>query len=182
MAKNKNTEEQAQNVQEPIQEQAEQQVEVAAKVPTKEDQIQDLTNTLKRLQAEFENYKKRTEKENCSLIKNANVNIIRDLLATLDSFELALKHTPTENPDIEKFKKGFEMIYAQFFSALQGYGLRVIDTKNQKFDPYLHEVLMIKETDQQDDVIIEEFQKGYKLNDIVVRHSKVMISKKVEVK
>jgi len=147
----------------------------------KDAQIMDLTDTLKRLQAEFENYKKRTEKENSILIQHASTQLVKELLPVLDSFELALKNNHIDNPEIAKYRKGLELIYTQLFSTLEDEGLRIIDTQNKKFDPYKHEVLMIKESDKDDDVILEELQKGYMLNAIVLRHSKVVISKKREV-
>jgi len=165
-----------------------------------QEQIDELTNTLKRIQAEFENYKKRVDKENQQLIKNSNANLIMRLLPVLDSFELAIKNSNgnressiSKNPDItnssnntqyaeehlvlEKFRKGMELIYAQLFSVLEDQGLRIIETKDKKFDPYKHEVLLVQESDKEEDVILREFQKGYMLNDIILRHSKVMISK-----
>ena len=144
-------------------------------------QIDDLTDTLKRLQAEFENYKKRVEKDNANLIKNSNAGLIKNMLPVLDSFELAIKNS-NGNEELEKFRKGLELIYAQFFGILEENGLRPIDTKNQVFDPFKHEVLMVKESKEKDDLILQEFQKGYMLGDNVLRHSKVMISKYIDVK
>jgi molecular chaperone GrpE len=170
--KDKKTEEKVEiQQQEPIESKTEQ------KTDSKDSQIEELTDTLKRLQAEFENYKKRIEKESISNIKNANANLIKELLPVLDSFELALKENNHENTEVAKYRKGLELIYSQLYSLLEDYGLRIIDTKNQKFDPYKHEVLMIKESSEPDDKILQEFQKGYILNDIIIRHSKVMISK-----
>jgi len=142
-----------------------------------QEQFDDLTETLKRLQAEFENYKKRQDKENIQLIRNSNAGLIKNLLPVLDSFELAIKNSNGESQDINKFKKGLEMIYAQLFSVLKEQGLRIIETKDKKFDHYKHDVLMVKETDGEEDMILQEFQKGYMLNDIVIRHSKVLITK-----
>lgn len=142
-----------------------------------QEQFNELTDTLKRLQAEFENYKKRQDKENMQLIKNSNAALIKNILPVLDSFELAIKNSNGEGEEINKFKKGLEMIYAQLFSVLKEQGLRIIETKDNKFDPYKHDVLMVKETDGEEGVILQEFQKGYMLNDIVIRHAKVMITK-----
>lgn len=143
-----------------------------------EEQYAELLDTLKRLQAEFENYKKRQEKETLQIIKNANAELIKKILPVLDSFELAIKNTNGNTEEIVKFKKGLEMIYAQLFSILKEQGLRTIESEGKIFDPYKHEVLMIKEDNTfEDDTIIEELQKGYMLNDIVLRHSKVMIAK-----
>lgn len=144
---------------------------------TKDLEISELTDTLKRLQAEFENYKKRVDKENIITIKNANLNLIKELLPVLDSFELALKSNINENNEITKYRKGLELIYSQLYSILETYGLRIIDTKDKKFDPFRHEVLLVKECDLPDDTIIQEFQKGYFLNETIIRHSKVMIAK-----
>lgn len=153
-----------------------------ASIDSKDAQIDELTNTLKRLQAEFENYKKRIDKEYVSNIKNANADLIIELLPVLDSFELALKNGNCENSETIKYQKGLELIYMQLYSTLEDQGLRIIDTKNQRFDPFKHEVLMVKESNDQDDIILQEFQKGYILNDKIIRHSKVMIAKHVEEK
>ncbi len=144
--------------------------------------ITELTNTLQRLQAEFENYKKRIDKEHIANIKNANSELITELLPVLDSFELALKTGVNETAEVTKYRKGLELIYSQLYSILEEYGLRIIDTKNKKFDPFKHEVLLVKECELTDDTIIQEFQKGYYLNDTIIRHSKVMIAKYVKEK
>lgn len=130
--------------------------------------------TLQRVQAEFDNYRKRVEKENARFKEYASADAIAKVLPVLDSFELALKN----NNDAEKFKKGVELIYAQLFSVLEDLGLRKIECINTKFDPYRHEVLMVDEKSEcKDGTIIEEFQRGYMLKDIVLRHSKVKIAK-----
>ena len=133
-----------------------------------------LTDTLKRLQAEFENYKKRIDKEKTEFVKYAHADIIQSMLPVLDSFEIALKNTN----DKEKFVEGIKIIYAQFHSILEAEGLKPIKANGEKFDPYKHEVLMKEESDKPEDTILEEFQKGYMLNDKVLRHSKVKISGK----
>jgi len=156
--------------------------QVVEQVNSKDSEIAELTNTLKRLQAEFENYKKRSDKEYAAHIKNANAGLITELLSVLDSFELALKNDNCTNPEVSKYRKGIELIYSQLYSLLGDYGLRIIDTKNKKFDPFKHEVLMVKECNEPDDMIIQEFQKGYFLNDTIIRHSKVMIAKHTEEK
>ena len=121
---------------------------------------------LQRLQAEFENYQKRTDKEKQEILKNANQDLIIQLLGILDNFELALKHTTD---------KGIEMIYSELYSILEKQGLKKIKAEG-KFDPELHEVL-IQEEGKKDGIILEEFQKGYTLNDKLIRPSKVKISK-----
>jgi molecular chaperone GrpE len=177
--KNKKTEEKTEEINQAIKEKSDNKEHL---IDSKDSQIAELTDTLKRLQAEFENYKKRADKECNNIIKNANSGLIKELLPVLDSFELALKNDNYQSPELEKFHKGLELIYSQLYSILEDQGLRSIDTKNQKFDPFRHEVLMIKESTEPDDKILQEFQKGYFLNENIIRHSKVMISKHVEEK
>src|SRR3989338_11301214 len=144
------------------------------KKSTDKEKIAELTETLQRLQAEFENYKKRVDKEKEEFVKYAKADLIQSLLPIIDTFEIALRNTK----DNEKFVKGMEMVYAQFVSTLQSEGLKPIECVGKKFDPYLHEVMLKEKSDKDDGVVLEELQKGYMLNDKVLRHSKVKISEK----
>lgn len=147
------------------------------KTETKEDpkdkKIAELTDSLQRLQAEFENYKKYVEKQKAEFTKYSKADIIDKLLPILDSFEIALKSTQ----DNEKFIKGVELIFSQLYSLLEKEGIKPIKAEG-KLDPNLHEVLMKEKSDKEEDTILEELQKGYMLNDKVIRHSKVKVSKK----
>ena len=147
-------------------------------VEQQKQQIQDLIATAQRLQAEFENYRKRVDKETLELKKTANRELITKLLPVLDSFELAIKN----KDKVQDFIKGMELIYAQLHDVLGKEGLRPIQAVSKKFDPYRHEVLLqeVRDDVKEDDVITEEFQKGYMLNEHVLRHSKVKIAKKKE--
>jgi len=140
----------------------------------RDQKIEELTDTLKRLQAEFENYKKRTEKEQVEFVKYAHAEVIASMLPVLDSFEIALKNTI----DKEKFVEGMKIVYAQLHSLLEAEGLSPIKSVGENFDPYKHEVLMKEESDKPEGTILEEFQKGYMLNDKVLRFSKVKVSGK----
>ena len=140
----------------------------------KTKKIEELTDTLKRLQAEFENYKKWNTKEKSEFLKYAHADLISHLLPVLDSFEIAFKNAS----DKEKFVEGIKIIYAQLYSVLKAEGLKPIKATGEKFDPYKHEVLMKQESEKPEETILEEFQKGYMLNDRVLRHSKVKISGK----
>ncbi len=142
------------------------------KTDEKDKKIAELTDTLQRLQAEFENYKKYVEKSKAEFVKYAQAELIDKLLPVLDSFELALKNTK----DKEKLLKGVELIYTQLYSLLEKQGLKKIESKG-KFNPHLHEVLLKEESDEEEDTILEELQKGYMLDDKVLRHSKVKVSK-----
>ena len=144
-----------------------------SEIEVKNDQIKELTETVQRLQADFENYKKQIEKERINSCKFAKADFINKILPSLDSFELALKNSK----DNEQFKKGVEMIYAQLFQTLEEMGLKQIET-NGKFDPYKHEVLLTEKSDKENNTILEEIQKGYQIENMIIRHSKVKISKK----
>ena len=140
----------------------------------KNQKIEELTDTLKRLQAEFENFKKRVDREKIEFVKYAHADVIASMLFVLDSFEIALKNTT----DKEKFVEGVKIIYAQLYSVLEAEGLKPIKATGEKFDPYKHEVLMKQESDKPEGTVLEEFQKGYMLNDKVLRFSKVKVSGK----
>ena len=143
-----------------------------------EEKIAELTETLQRLQAEFENYKKRTEKEKIEFVKYSKAEIISKILPVIDTFEIALRNTN----DKEKFVKGMEMLYAQLFSTLEAEGLRPIHSIGKHFDPYYHDVMLKQKSDKEDGIVLEELQKGYMLNDKILRHSKVKISEKMHSK
>jgi molecular chaperone GrpE len=143
------------------------------KKDAKDQKIEEITNDLKRLQAEFENYKKRVEKECGQFREYSKADVIRKLLPIIDSFELALKNTK----DHDEFVKGVELIYSNLYSLLREEGLEPISAKG-KFDPYLHEVLLSEQSDKEDDTILEELQKGYRFKDKVLRHTKVKVAKR----
>lgn len=139
----------------------------------KEKQIEELTFLVKRVQADFENYKKRTEKEKKEFSEYACADFIKSFLPLMDSFELALKNKAST----EDFVKGIELIYAQFSSLLESFGVKRIEANGKKFDPCLHEVLLVEESDKEEGKILEELQPGYIMKNCVLRHSKVKIAK-----
>ena len=136
-------------------------------ISEEQKQIEDLTETLRRLQAEFENYKKRVERENSNLVKCASEQLIKRLLPVLDSFEQALKSKEMDT-------KGVELVYAQLFSVLEEQGLEKIDCEGKEFDPLTQEVLLQEESDNEN-IVLEELQKGYMLNDKLIRTAKIKI-------
>jgi len=138
----------------------------------KDQKIIELTESLQRLQAEFENFKKRTDKEKQDFCKYAEKELMIELLPVLDNFELALKNTK----DNSEFIKGVELIYVQLVSGLEKKGLKIIETQG-KFDPHKHEVLLQEESDKDSGEILEELQKGYRLNETILRTAKVKVSK-----
>ncbi len=145
------------------------------KVKELEIQIKDLTDTLKRVQADFENYRKRVERENAEFVTFAHQELIKELLPILDTFDLAFKSEQSS----EDFRKGVELVYAQLHELLQEKGVRPIETQGKKFDPYLHLALLQGYDPSKDEgYILEEFQRGYVLGDKVLQHSKVKVNKK----
>ncbi len=140
-------------------------------VPKKEYDV--MTDALKRLQAEFQNYQKRTQEEKSRFMNLANEELIKKLIPVLDNFELALKHSKKET----EFVEGMELIYSQLLDILEQEGLQKIPALG-KFNPHMHEAIMVEETKGESGQIIQELQKGYTLNGKVVRTSKVKISKK----
>ena len=143
------------------------------KIKELNDKTKELTNSLQHLQAEFENYKKRVEKEKENLINYASQNLIIKLLPIVDSFESALKNHKDKN----KFLEGMKLVFSQFYLTLEKEGLKQINPLNEKFDPYKHEVMMHEKSDKPDNIITDVLQKGYILNDKVIRHAKVKIAK-----
>jgi molecular chaperone GrpE len=148
-----------------------------------EKEYKELEDRLLRLAAEFDNYKKRTAREFQSIIKNANEELISQLVETLDNFQRALdsalRSNSTKNSnDFDSFHKGVELIYQHFIEILRKEGLKEIKAKGENFDPYLHEAVMQQESDEfPEGVVMDEISKGYILNDKVIRHSKVIVSK-----
>ena len=145
----------------------------------KEKEIADLTDTLKRLQADFENFKKRYERDWNERVKLANHGLVYNLLAVLDSFDRALEDA-SKNEDPASLKQGLEGLRRQFVQTLQREGLKEIGTDG-KFDPFVHEALMREERDDVDDgTILEVFQKGYMLGQNVLRPARVKVAKAKE--
>lgn len=135
-------------------------------------QLQEMTDLLKRTQANFENYRKQTEKRIEEMQGLATRGMLLQLLPVVDNFELALKNTHSP----EEFMKGMELIYSQFMSLLAENDVQAMVTEQQDYNPYFHEALLKVESELPENRIIEEFQKGYLLAGKVMRHAKVKVS------
>ena len=159
--------------------------EQAQSAPKKEEvqqlhqQVEDLIKEkdeifekLQRVAADYENFQKRTPKQIADTIRFEKEKIIKTLLPALDSFEHTLQNAHSvENLDV--IIKGVRIIYDQMLDILKAHGVEQIKALGQKFDPALHEAMMQKtEADRQDNTVLEEFQKGYKLNGRVIRPRK----------
>jgi len=148
--------------------------------PTVEDQLADLQKALqesddrlKRLSADFENFRRRTAKEKLEVGDVVTQNILTDMLPLLNNFERAIG---TENNDAEGFRKGVEMIFTQFQETLKKHGLEAIDTKDAKFDPNFHQAVMrVENSELEDDTIAAELAKGYIVKGRVIRPSMVQV-------
>ncbi len=142
-----------------------------------EEQAKELEDRLLRLAAEFDNYKKRMAKEFGYLIKNANENLMLQLLDTLDNFQRALDSAKTSD-DYDSFHKGVELIHTHMKEILTKEGLKEIEALGKPFDPNFHEAVTQAESEEHDEgIIMDEINKGYMLNDRLLRASKVVVSR-----
>jgi molecular chaperone GrpE len=133
-----------------------------------------LVDRLARLQAEFENARKRTAREQQDFRDYALADAIKALLPTLDSFERALQ---TGSREKSEFRGGIELIYKQLQDALVKLGLRPVPAKGEIFDPHLHEAVeMVETSDAADHLILDELQRGYKLKDRLLRPAMVKVA------
>ena len=147
--------------------------EFQKKIEDQQKTIEEYTNTLRRLQADFENYIKRAEREKEDHTKYSNHKLLIKLLIIADDFEKALE-AATKNTS--NMVQGIEMMQKQLHKILHEEGITPIQSVGHKLDPYKHEVIDII-TGNKDDVIVEEIQKGYMMQNKVLRTSKVKISK-----
>ncbi len=142
-------------------------------------QAKEYWDKLLRVQAEFENTRKRLEREKQDFVKFANEGMVIELLNILDDLERAVDLAESKHQDLPAFLKGVEMILAHLYEMLKEYGVRPIEAQGKSFDPNLHEALMqVEDKDRPENTVIEELQKGYLLNDRVIRTAKVKVSKK----
>lgn len=150
--------------------------EISSDLEVLEQKITDLNNQYIRMAADFDNYRKRQAQERESLLKYGAENTIRGLLGVVDTFERAQKSI-SEVDDVEKVKESFEVVYKQFLDALQKLGVKAIETNGQKFDPNLHEAVMQTPSEEvEDQVILQELQKGYILDDRIIRAALVNVA------
>ena len=143
---------------------------------SKDAKIADLEDRLKRQIAEFDNFRKRTEKEKSTMFDMGARHIIEAILPTIDNFERGLKTVP-EDKEAKAFYDGMEMIYKQMLKFLSDVGVTAIDCLDKEFDLNLHNAVMhVEDEAYGNNIIIEEFQKGYKYKDTVIRHSMVKVA------
>ncbi len=130
-----------------------------------------LYDRLLRKQAEFENYKKRMDREKAEYLQFASAEIMKELLNVLDSFELAIRNAAAD--------PGFGLIYKQFQDTLGRFGVKPIEAKGQRFDPHFHQAVATQATNEvEENTVIEEMRKGYVLHGRLLRPAMVSVSKK----
>ena len=138
-----------------------------------EQQIEDLTDRLKRSMAEFDNFRKRTEKEKASMYVIGAKDIVEKILPVVDNFERGL----AQAPEGDAFADGMKMIYKQLMTTLDELGVKQIEAVGKEFDPNFHNAVMhVDDESVGDNIVVEELQKGYTYKDFVVRHSMVKVA------
>ena len=132
---------------------------------TSEDKYNDLNNRFLRLYAEFENFRKRTNKERLDIINNANADLLKDLIPVIDDFERAITNNEGSE-DVVSIKEGFSLIYNKYKGILQTKGLKPMESKGEVFDPEVHEAVANMPTEDKElkGKIIDDLEKGYFLN------------------
>jgi molecular chaperone GrpE len=150
--------------------------DLAAKLAEAEKQADLFKDLMYRKAAEFENYRKRAENDAASIVKFANESLIEELLPVLDDFERSLKSAKTSN-DFESLYRGIGLIYQKLVKNLEKQGLKSFETVGKEFDVGFHDALLqMPRADVPPHTVIEEVEKGYTLNDKVIRHAKVVVS------
>src|SRR5262249_3403334 len=139
----------------------------------------DLFDRLLRKQAEFENFRKRMEREKSEYIQFAAADLMKELLNALDSFDLAIRNAASEGKGSENMLRGFELIHKQLQDTLTRFGLKPLEAKGKKFDPNFHQAVATKPTNEvEENTVIDEMRKGYTLNGRLLRPAMVSVSTK----
>ena len=150
-----------------------QEAEEISKEAMLQEELKDMTDKFQRLQAEFANFKRRTNKEKEELRDVVTQELLTDLLPFLDNFERAMM---AENKDLESFHKGMEMIFTQLGEILKNNGLEPVEAKGKKFDPNFHQAVQrVQNEELEDDTVAMELQKGYIVKGRVIRPSMVQV-------
>ncbi len=154
--------------------------ELKKKLEEKEKELKDHHDRLLRLAADFENYKKRAARDKEDWTKFANEDLIRAILPFIDNLEKAVNHAE-KVADTGVLIEGVRLTIQQLFQVLNRFGLSTFESVGKPFDPNVHEAMLVVETDQHEpNQVVEEFQKGYLLNDRLLRPATVSVSKAPE--
>lgn len=145
-------------------------------VTAEEAKIAELTADLQRLQAEFQNYKRREDEAKATILDMAKRDTVLQLLPVLDNIDRALSHRPEELAD-NAWANGVEQVAKQTQDQLKKLGVERIESVGQSFNHDLHEAIGFEDGDGENEVVIEELQPGYKMGDVVIRHAMVRVGK-----
>lgn len=149
---------------------------VQVKIAELEAKLEDADNRYLRLQADFDNFRRRSRIELEASAKYRAQSVITDLLPAIDNFERAMK-MEVENDQAKSLMQGVEMVYRSLLDALKNEGVEVIEAVGKEFDPHLHQAVMQAEDENYDsNIVVEEFQKGYMLKDRVIRPAMVKVN------
>ena len=147
-----------------------------SKKDPKDEKIEELTDRVTRQMAEFDNFRKRTEKEKSAMYEIGAKSVIEKLLPIVDNFERGFSTVAEEDKE-DSFVKGMEMVYKQILITLETIGVQPIEAVGQEFNPDLHNAVMhVEDETVGENIIVEEFQKGYTYHDAVVRYSMVKVA------
>lgn len=142
----------------------------------KDEKIEELTDRLTRQMAEFDNFRKRTEKEKSQMYEIGAKDVVEKILPVVDNFERGLNAAKDSAQD-DPFVQGMEMVYKQLMTALEGIGVKPIEAVGKEFDPEFHNAVMhVDDAELGENVVVEELQKGYLYRDSVVRYSMVKVA------
>lgn len=157
-------------------EEVDEKTQLEAKVADLEQQLEKEKKEYLFLMAEFDNFRKRTMKEKVEIIKNAAEKAMKDILPVIDDFERALQ-AMNDQKDVQGLKEGVELIYNKFIKYLEANGVKAIESDKAEFDTELHEAVANYPTPEEElkGKVIDTVQKGYKINDKVLRHAKVVV-------
>ncbi|MCC8138176.1 MAG: nucleotide exchange factor GrpE [Clostridiales bacterium] len=142
----------------------------------RDQQIEELTDRVQRQMAEFDNFRKRSEREKASMFEVGAKSVLEKILPTVDNFERGFANL-TEEQKEDAFVQGMEKVYRQLLTSLEGIGVKPIEAVGQTFDPNFHNAVMhVDDEEAGENVVVEEFQKGYLYRDSVIRHSMVKVA------
>ncbi|MCA0982696.1 nucleotide exchange factor GrpE [Halobacillus yeomjeoni] len=137
---------------------------------------EEINNRLLRLQADYDNFRRRTQKEKEADRKYRSQSLVEELIPVLDNFDRALQ-VEVDGDSFKNFADGMEMVYQQFKSALEKEGVEEIPAVGEEFDPHLHQAIMqVEDENYESNIVVEELQKGYRLKDRVIRPSMVKVN------
>jgi molecular chaperone GrpE len=141
------------------------------------EELKEMSEKYLRLYAEFDNYKKRVNKDKEELLKYGQESLLYELLTVIDNLELALKHASDEVST--GLIQGVEITYKELMKTLEKFGLTAVEAEGENFDPSVHHAMsQVERDDVEENIVVEEYRKGYKLKDKVLRPSLVSVSKK----